>query len=326
MRIIAGVIFAVLVALGALLLFGPREPVRGPIALDETAIAADPAGYLAWRERDVPDLRPGAEKRVIWADPAAPGRTARVVVYLHGFSATSEEIRPLPDDVAAGLGANLVYTRLAGHGRDGDAMAEATVPAWMTDVAEALAVARAIGDEIILIGTSTGGTLAMLAAFDPRMDADLRALVLISPNFGVQSPLAPVLTLPFARWIVPAIGGARRSFEATSPAHAAWWTTDYPTVAVVPMAAAVQAARALPLARGALPLFVAFSPDDAVVDPAATRAVAQAWGGPVRLQSVVMGEGDDPSAHVIAGDIMSPGQTAGLTAAILDWLAALPEE
>jgi hypothetical protein len=36
----------------------------------------------------------------------------------------------------------------------------------------------------------------------------------------------------------------------------------------------------------------------------------------------VLGAGDDPYSHVIAGDILSPGQTARATKVILDWMGA----
>ena len=57
-------------------------------------------------------------------------------------------MRPLPDKVAAALGANLFYTRLTGHGQDGAAMAEGSVNAWINDYAEAMAIGRAIGGKV----------------------------------------------------------------------------------------------------------------------------------------------------------------------------------
>ena len=43
-------------------------------------------------------------------------------------------------------------------------MAEATASGWMQDMAEGLAAARAVGDKVMVISTSTGGTLAAAAA------------------------------------------------------------------------------------------------------------------------------------------------------------------
>ena len=78
-------------------------------------------------------------------------------------------MRPLPDKVAAALGANLFYTRLTGHGQDGAAMAEGSVNAWINDYAEAIAIGRAIGDKVVVIGTSTGASLATWAASQPAL-------------------------------------------------------------------------------------------------------------------------------------------------------------
>ena len=49
-------------------------------------------------------------------------------------------------------------------------MAEGSAEAWMDDMAEALAVGRAVGDRVLLVGTSTGGTLAALAMHEPMAE------------------------------------------------------------------------------------------------------------------------------------------------------------
>ena len=110
---------------------------------------------IAASEAQVPNLRPGCEKRIIWAGNAGV-QTEFAVLFIHGFSASPEEIRPLPDQVAADLGANLHFTRLTGHGQDGPAMGRATLGAWQADVAEALEIAETIGKRVIVIGCSTG--------------------------------------------------------------------------------------------------------------------------------------------------------------------------
>jgi pimeloyl-ACP methyl ester carboxylesterase len=124
------VLAVLLVAVVLVWVFGPREPaMRGPAATAE--LTADPA-ILAEREATFDDIVPGAEARVIWA--GEPGEVTRwTVLYLHGFSASSEEIRPVPDHVAAALGANLVFNRLPGHGRTAQAMGEATAVEWIDD-------------------------------------------------------------------------------------------------------------------------------------------------------------------------------------------------
>jgi len=165
--------------------FLPRETVErsGPV----TADLSDPAAVLAAREAAFDDIRPGSEAWIVWAGaPYAP--TDLVVVYLHGFSASRMETAPLAQEVAAALDANLLEMRLSGHGRDGDAMAEPRAGDWVDDAALAMALGRAIGDRVVLIGTSTGGTLATYAATEPDLAEGLAGIVLISPNFRLANP------------------------------------------------------------------------------------------------------------------------------------------
>ena len=314
---------AVLLAVVLVLLLVPREPVVTAVTFDGASIAKDIDAYLVGVESGFDDITPGVEKRVIWANGAGV-RTDRVIVYLHGFSATSEEIRPVPDLVAADLGANLVYTRLAGHGRTSQAMAEPRVADWMNDVAEALEVARRIGDRIIIIATSTGGTLAAVAAQDPQLSQGVEALVLISPNFGLAAPASVLLSLPGVRWWAALIAGAERNLTPLNADHAKYWTTSYPTVALVPMAALVRYARGLDYSGVTTPALFLFSDGDRVVNEKQTRRLAARWGGPVTLNPIDVPSGNDPFSHVIAGDILSPGLTDPVHRIASDWIAKLP--
>ena len=106
-----------LVATSVVALFylkSPHEDDRTDFSLPQ--LPDDLVAWLSEREAKVPALREGAAKRIVWAE--TPGdQTDWAVIYLHGFSASAEEIRPVPDRVAAALGANLYFTRMTGHGR-----------------------------------------------------------------------------------------------------------------------------------------------------------------------------------------------------------------
>ena len=315
-------IVLVVVIVAAAWAFVPQDPVDRIISFDAAAIGPDIDVWLADREKAYPDIVPGTEKRVIWA--GAPGaKTPLAVIYIHGFSATSEEIRPIPDMVARTLGANLFYTRLAGHGRGGDPMATASAGDWLEDTAEAIAIGRRLGDRVLIIATSTGGTLAAFAAVDPAMSADIAGIVMVSPNFGVKAAAAKILDLPAARYWGPIVAGATRSFNPVNANHGKYWTSQYPTIALFPMAALVRAAKTLDLSAAKAPLMLIYCPQDQVVDAEKTLATLKTWGGAVRLEPREMAKGDDPYFHVIAGDILSPGQTAGTVALILDWAKGL---
>ena len=106
-------------------LFGPQEPAKLEASFDAKKLGENLNNYLSMREKKFDDLIVGVEKRIIWADKIGK-KTPLSLIYIHGFSATSEEIRPVPDEIANILEANLYFTRLTGHGRGPMAMAEPT--------------------------------------------------------------------------------------------------------------------------------------------------------------------------------------------------------
>ncbi|WP_172327315.1 carboxylesterase [Mangrovicoccus sp. HB161399] len=278
--------------------------------------------WLAAKEAAVPNLRADAAKQIVWA--GEPGqRTPLSLVYVHGFSAAPPELRPVPDLVAEALGANLFFARLAGHGRDSAAMAEPQVADWAHDLAEAIAVGRTLGRRVIVMGSSMGGALATLAALDPDYGRDVAGLVLVAPAYRLQGIGGKVVTMPFVRfWGPPLFGGTRQS-EPRSPGHAAAWTLTYPTVSVLPLGALVREIGGADMGLAAIPALFFFSEADRVVDPAAVRQAAADWGAPAELAPLQMGPGDDPSAHVIAGDILSPGQTVSMAERVIAWVRGL---
>ncbi|MEP3299511.1 MAG: alpha/beta hydrolase [Pseudoruegeria sp.] len=316
------VLVAVFLLVAMLFLFGPYEPLPDRTHFDATRLEGGVDAYLAAEESGIKDLRPGIEKRVIWASEP-DRRTPLSIVYIHGYSATSEEIRPVPDRVADALGANLYFTRLTGHGRNGEAMAEPTVSDWMEDIAEALAIGRDIGEEVIVLTTSTGGTFVALATFDPDMMARVKGVTFLSPNFGIANPLSFLLTFPAARYWIETVGGPTRSYEPKNDEHAAFWTSEYPTRSVLPMAAAVKKAAGMDYRGVSTAALFLYSPEDSVVRPDITADIAGQWGGPMHTVHLAPGLGGDPNHHVIAGRVVSPEGTEPAVAAILNWVKGL---
>lgn len=306
------------VALAAGLLFlGPREQIeRGaPVSIEGRGITE----VLAEREAAFSDITPGTEARVIWAG-APETQTPLSILYLHGFSATSEEIRPVPDTVAEALGANLIYARLSGHGRTGDALAMATASDWADDAALFLDLARAAGERVLIMGTSTGATLAAYAMTEPDMAENVAGVVMVSPNFRVVNRSAIVTELAFARQIVPLLAGEERAWEALNEGHGRYWTTRYGTGALTSLGTLMREARNRDYSGVSVPVLVIFSENDQVVSAAASREFIAGWGGPVTLAPQTLPQtGADPYFHVIAGDILSPAMTAPVTETILEW-------
>lgn len=285
--------------------------------------------WLDARESVFGDIVPGTEKAINWA--VAPGeRTELSVVYIHGFSASRREISPVPEAIAAALGANYFGTRLAGHGRTdgtgpgavpGEALGNATTEDWALDLAEAMAIGRRLGDRVVLMGTSTGGSLATLAALEPAWQDDIAALVTISPNFALNNNQAWMLDLPFApRWL-HLVGGTERSFTPYNADHALYWTERYPSRALFALRTVQRAAAAADHTAAHVPMLVFYAAGDQVVVPAATARVIQRWGA--RADAHLIDNAEDPGQHVITGDIRSPATNDFVIRTTLAWLADL---
>ena len=258
--------------------FGPREPVRLSIGHDKIVIGDDIDAYLAMREGQFDDIIDGVEKQVIWAGEANV-KTPLSIIYLHGFTASSKEIRPVPDWVAAALGANLYFTRFTGHGRQPSAMAGATVGRWMDDVGEAIKIGKQIGETVIIVATSTGGTLAAAAALDKAAMENIGGIIFVSPNFAINSRAANLLTWPFARQWVPLVIGTEQKGNPRNDLHARYWMMTYPTTALMPMAAIVAAVDRESYDDVDIPALFYYSRQDQVVAPEKTAAFALSWVG-----------------------------------------------
>ena len=262
-------------------------------------------------------LIPETEKRVTWHGEAG-ARTPYAVVNLHGFSATRQETAPLAELVAAALGANLFETRLTGHGHTEQPMHAVSAEDWLADTAEALAIGARLGEKTVVIGTSTGGTLA-LAMSGHRAAATVSDIVVISPNVQPSDGKAAWLTRPAGPLLARLIAGDTRSWQAHNERQARYWTTSYP------IDAAVEVMRLVDLLNTQLPmhleqnLLVLLSPGDTVVSPEATKDAFGRIDAP-RKRLIEINDAGDPSNHVLAGDILSPDSTDDIAAAIVEFV------
>jgi esterase/lipase len=302
--------------------FGPREPVRLSAGHNKIMIGDDIDAYLAMREGQFDDIIDGVEKQVIWADEANV-KTPLSIIYLHGFTASSKEIRPVPDRVATALGANLYFTRFTGHGRQPTALANATVGHWMDDVGEAIEIGKQIGETVIIMATSTGGTLAAAAALDKAAMENIGGIIFVSPNFAINSRAANLLTWPFARQWVPLVIGKEQQGNPRNDLHARYWMMTYPTTALMPMAAIVAAVDRESYDDVEVPALFYYSRQDQVVAPEKTAAFARSWGGESNSIIASLTADDDRFSHIIAGDIVSPNQTETAVEQMIAWITGV---
>ncbi len=133
-------------------------------------------------------VKPDNEARIIWAD-SSKQKTKYSVIYLHGYSASQGEGDPVHRAFAKEFGCNLYLARLADHGIDTtEQLLYFTPDRWWASSKEALAIGKAIGDHVIVMSTSTGGTMALILAAE--YPEDVYALLNMSPNVAINDPLA----------------------------------------------------------------------------------------------------------------------------------------
>lgn len=300
--------------LAALVVLAVFLVARAPSALVNQApvprIKGDLDAWLADSERAAGaggTLIPGTEKRVRWFQGRGNTRTAHSVVYFHGFSATRQEIAPVPELVADALEANLFETRLTGHGLQSHPLAGVRAEDWLEDAAEALSIGAAIGEKIVLMGTSNGATLALAMTGHPAFEP-VSTLILLSPNFGPRDQNAELLTWPGGPELAYMIAGETRTWKPHNTLQARYWSTSYP------MDALVEVMRLVDYVRGKLPmdlsqsLLMIYSPADTVVDTTRITSAYQQIHSRHKLLVDIPGSAD-PGNHVLAGNILNPGNT-----------------
>lgn len=284
---------------------GPRADKS--VKVTDVTIPDDLDSYLQQKEAALGDVFEGFEKQILWANEDKR-RTEQSIVFIHGFSASRFELSPLVEDLGDSLGANVYFTRLAGHGQPGHAMASASVNDWIYDGLEAIEIGRRIGDNVIIISNSTGSTIAAWICAHPDLAANVAANVMLSPNFGPKDDNARVLLWPWGKQIAQLIEGKERSWEPANEKHGKYWTTSYPTSALVNMMGLVDLLQETNLQTTTVPTQIIYSDKDTVVDPDQIKAGFERLGSPYK-RLIAFNDSEDPSNHILAGDVMSPSTT-----------------
>ena len=178
-------------------------------------------------ERSTPGIRKGCEAKIVWADSTRKVKTKFAFLYIHGFSASQMEGDPVHRNIAKKYAANLYLARLAGHGIDleDSTMANITVNDFANSAEYAFAIAKALGDEVIVLSNSFGGALSCwLASRHP----EIKALVLYSPCIRVHDKRAEMIAQPGAvEAIAKQHGSAMVEFPPINEAFGKYWTTRY---------------------------------------------------------------------------------------------------
>ncbi|MBC7873917.1 MAG: alpha/beta hydrolase [Ferruginibacter sp.] len=175
-------------------------------------------------------LKPDNEARIVWFDSSG-SQTEYAVVYLHGFSASQEEGDPVHYKFAQQFGCNLFLSRLSDHGIDTtEPLLNFTAERLWKSALEAYAIGKQLGKKIILMATSTGGTLALKLATEYP---DIAGLVLLSPNIAINDPNAWLLNNHWGLQMAKMIKGNYNRSEDTTARYAQYWNNKYRIEATV---------------------------------------------------------------------------------------------
>lgn len=206
--------------------FGPRESFPALEAdIPELDLSlSEVEAHVNEIEAKVTNLKPDNQARVIWADSIQ--QTPYSIVYLHGFSASPMEGAPIHQEVAKRYGCNLYLARIAGHGIDDPESFKGLTPnAMMESAQEAIAIGKILGEKVILMSCSTGGTLSIYLA--AKNHEAIHAQILYSPNISLYNNMANILTWPWGRQLGRMIVGDSRQINYPDEDSRQYWTSQY---------------------------------------------------------------------------------------------------
>lgn len=223
----------ILLVLIVVYFLGPR-PAKPEFEAALPVVPADPALLVSYihKQESLHKIKPDNEARIIWASDSLKAKTEYAVVYLHGFSASQEEGDPVHTEFAKTFGCNLYLPRLAEHGIDTtEPLVALTADKLWESAKEALTIGRQLGEKVIVMGTSTGGTLALqLAATYPNQ---VYSLMLLSPNIAINDPNAWLLNNPWGLQIAHLVKGKYNVSSDTTALYKQYWNHRYRMEAAV---------------------------------------------------------------------------------------------
>ncbi|HYG01337.1 MAG TPA: alpha/beta hydrolase [Chryseosolibacter sp.] len=208
----------------------PEKP-RYNTALPHVSAGSVDLENLVTENESRHNLKPDNHARIVWAD-SAHTKTEFAIVYLHGFSASQKEGDPVHIRFAREFGCNLYLSRLADHGIDTtESLLYFTADRIWESAKQALAIGNNLGKKVILMSTSTGGTVALkLAAEYPDK---VHALINLSPNIAINNPAAFLLNDPWGLHIARMVMGGKYRETGANNEKSQYWNNKYRLESVV---------------------------------------------------------------------------------------------
>ncbi len=263
--------------------------------------------FIMKREKATAGIKKNNESQFLWADGKRE-KTPYSVLYLHGFVASNREGFPIIQNFATRYSANLYMPRMTQHGlADPDAMKDLTPKQLIDSAKEAIAIAKKIGEKVIIISTSTGSTYASYLA---NGDPDIYAQIMLAPNFEVGDPQAKKITGKWGKQLFKqAMGGDYREWTSANPKVKDYWQTKARIEGYIAMQAMVEQTMTEEVwSQNSVPTFIGYyykneSEKDEVISIPAIKRYAEVASIPKDKLKVVPFA--DAQGHVIGSQFMN---------------------
>lgn len=284
----------------------PPEPVFVKSLPEVPALAALDR-YVAEKEAQW-NLRADNEARIVWAD-SSHQQTEFAFVYLHGFAGSYRDGYPWNTQLADTFNANIYLARYAGHGMvPPDNMITFSPEAAWEDAKEALAIGEVLGRKVVLLSTSTGGTLATLLA--AQFPDRVHGVINIGPNFQDDIPGTWMLNSNWGYELAHLVStGDWREVSHADPRANQYWDTMYVAEALMELQVLVEAAtKDSLLEKVSAPVLTMYyhkdeSNEDERVEVSVYPRVHQTFSTP--QHQIVLQPLPTPETHFCGSDIMS---------------------
>ncbi|APS98826.1 carboxylesterase [Borreliella mayonii] len=270
------------------------------------------------------NLEDNTKKEIIWYKEKAQ-KTKYSVVYIHGFGASKNEIYPVPNNIAKALNANIFFTRLKGHGiNNKNAFRGITTQDWLRDIDEAINIGKLIGDKLILIGTSNGGTASIWAL--ANYPNEINSVVLISPNIFPYDKRTNIIYYPWGRQIAYLITGGYNKFETKEYKRKEHMTIkSYSSKvqhvdAIIAMMGLVTLLNSYNFDEIKTPLIITHTPNDHTVDPVKINEFIKNYGGEKKDIPIILLENSHAHLHIGNQSYKSAQNTSYFTKYAVDFI------
>lgn len=273
-------------------------------------------------------LNPNKRKRVTFADPGNPAQTDFCIVFVHGWSASAPEVSPFVENLGRAHKVNCFFTRMPGHGWSNfdDTREELSQATMVSTMLEALAVGQALGNRVLLVGTSAGGTLCAWLACQTWARSALMGCILLSVNVRTRPVLVVrVLTnFPILRRLALELYQGRTQAVADDVKEdqkALVWLSWPTSKALITFDICAMLANAHPDACS-IPVLAFHNPKDYRCDYKATQDFVSSLP---QGRLVTVEPEKDEHQHVVTGIAYAPSTLPLVQAAANEWLTRILE-